>query len=399
MTIGVFSITSSIHDAAVLNKRAELFLNEIRQETGFELNYLGDDFTRYDEFGVQLIFIRTGGSEGKFKELYPSLKSPFYLLTTGENNSLAASMEILSFLREKGEKAEIIHGSVKYVSQRITTIIRVANAINNLKGQNFGVIGAPSDWLISSQADYVAVKNKLGVNLIDVTIEEFVEEINKNSYPESAKNFLNADFDKSTIQTALYVYGALFRLALKYRLSAITVRCFDLLSLKCNTSCLALAILNKDELTAACEGDVPAMLSMAIARELTGQSSFQANPSSIDIDTNKVTFAHCTIPLDMITNYKFDTHFESGLGVAIKGEVPTGDATIFKVSGNLSQYFVSDAKLEANLNSPHLCRTQVIIKPNKSVEYFLKDSIGNHHIIMLGKHEKLIDEFFKTLNI
>ncbi|MDR0659608.1 MAG: hypothetical protein LBG19_02155 [Prevotellaceae bacterium] len=151
MTIGIFSITSSTHDAEVLNKKSEQFLNEIRQETGLQLIYCGDDFTRYNEFDLKLIFIRTGGSEGRFKELYPSLKSPHYLLTTGEDNSLAASMEILSFLRETNEKAEIIHGGIKYIAQRITAITNVYNALNSFKGQNFGVIGKPSDWLISTK--------------------------------------------------------------------------------------------------------------------------------------------------------------------------------------------------------------------------------------------------------
>ena len=398
MTVGVFSITSSIHDVEILNKRTEQFLSEIGKEIGLKLSYFGDDFSRYNEVDVRFIFIRTGGSEGKFKELHPSLKSPFYLLTTGENNSLAASMEILSFLREKNEKAEIIHGSIKYVAQRITAITKVASAISKLNGQNFGVIGQPSDWLISSQADYAAVKEKLGVTLVDVTMEEFIEEINKNSYPDNVGDFLNATYDKLTMQTALYIYGALSRLAKKYKLSALTVRCFDLLSLKCNTSCLALAILNKEGITAACEGDVPAMLSMAIVRELTGSSSFQANPSSIDVETNEAIFAHCTIPFDMLKSYTYNTHFESGLGVAIKGEVAEGDATIFKVSGNLSNYFVSDAVLQANLNNPHLCRTQLKIKLQKGVSYFLNNSIGNHHIIMQGKHSHLIDELFKSLN-
>ena len=398
MTIGVFSVTSSIHDAEVLNKRTEQLLNDIRKGTGLEFSYCGDDFSRYNEFDLKFIFIRTGGSEGKFKELYPSLKSPFYLLTTGENNSLAASMEILSFLRERDEKAEIIHGSVKYVAQRMATIAKVNKALINFRGQNFGVIGKPSDWLISSQADYAAVKGKLGVNIIDVTMDEFIEEIDKNSYPDNVSEYLNAGYDKPTMEVALNIYGALSRLTQKYKLAAITVRCFDLLSLKCNTSCLALAILNKEGITAACEGDVPAMLSMAIIRELTGNSSFQANPSSIDVETNKVTFAHCTIPFDMVSSYTYDTHFESGLGVAVKGEVPTGDATIFKTSGNLSRYFVSNAKLEVNLSNPHLCRTQVAIKPAKNVDYFLKNSIGNHHIIALGEQEEIINEFFSALN-
>lgn len=398
MSIGIFSIASPIHDQEILNKNTTKFLNELILQSGLKLSHCGNDFSRYNDFTTKLIFVRTGGSEGTFKELYPTLKAPFYLLTTGENNSLAASMEILSFLRGKGEQAEIIHGNLSYIGERIDTIAKVDEAFSSLKNQNFGVIGAPSDWLIASQGDYAAVKSKLGVNIIDVPIEEFIEEINKNTYPESVHKLIDTNYDKPTMQMALNIYGALQRITQKYNFSAITVRCFDLLDLKRNTGCLALAILNKEGITSTCEGDIPAMLSMAIVRALTGKSSFQANPSRIDIETNEVTFAHCTIPFDMVKSYTYDTHFESGLGVAIKGEVPTGDATIFKTSGDLSRHFVSNAELKTNLNNPNLCRTQVIIKPEKSVGYFLKDSIGNHHIIVSGKYENLINEFFKTLN-
>lgn len=398
MTIKVYSITSSIHNQDELNKSSVEFLDSLRKESGTKFEYYGDDFTMYNADDLNFIFIRTGGSEGKFKELYPSLKAPYYLLTTGENNSLAASMEILSFLREKGEAAEIIHGNINYLAKRITEIATIYNAFKTLDGQNFGVVGQPSDWLIASKADYTAIKKKLGVNMVDISMDEFFEEINKNEYPQHAEHFLNSGYHKPTMQMALYIYGALYRLVIKYRLSALTVRCFDLLGLKHNTSCLALAILNKDGVTAACEGDVPAMLTMAIARALTGKSSFQANPSRIDVENNEVTFAHCTIPFDMLNSYKFDTHFESGLGVAIKGELPTGVSTIFKTSGNLGRYFVSGAVLEKNLSNPNLCRTQIVIKPRKSVEYFLKDSIGNHHVILSGNYESLIDNFFTQLN-
>ena len=46
------------------------------------------------------------------------------------------------------------------------------------------------------------------------------------------------------MEKALDVYGAAKRLVLKYGLSAVTVRCFDLLTTVHTTGCLALAILN-----------------------------------------------------------------------------------------------------------------------------------------------------------
>jgi len=397
MQTGIFSITSFIHNAEVIEHCSQSFLENIRKHIDHEMAYCGEDFSCYGEYNLNLIFIRTGGTEGKFKELYPKLKGPFYLLTSGTDNSLAASMEILSFLRQHKQRAEIIHGDEMYIASRIRTIARVNNALEAFKGMNLGVIGKPSDWLISSDVDYKIVKEKLGVNMTDVSMNEFMEEINKKEYPKEIKETISKNFDSEALEGALHIYGALLRLSQKYNLSGLTVRCFDLLGTIRNTSCLALALLNRDGIIGTCEGDIPALLSMTILKLLTGKSGFQANPSSIDTSRNEMVFAHCTIPFNMVEEYVYDTHFESGLGVAIKGIVPVGNATIFKVSGDLNNYFVSDAKIINNLASPYLCRTQITIKPEKSVQYFLTESIGNHHIILNGHHTEIIEQFFKEL--
>mgnify|MGYP003301395200 CR=1 FL=1 len=47
---------------------------------------------------LKLIFIESGGSEGLFLDGFKLLKAPYYLLTSGDNNSLAASLEILTYL-------------------------------------------------------------------------------------------------------------------------------------------------------------------------------------------------------------------------------------------------------------------------------------------------------------
>jgi len=45
-----------------------------------------------------------------------------FLLTSGENNSLAASMEILSFIRQKGYRGEILHGSLVEIVVRLSAL-------------------------------------------------------------------------------------------------------------------------------------------------------------------------------------------------------------------------------------------------------------------------------------
>ena len=181
---------------------------------------------------------------------------------------------------------------------------------------------------------------------------------------------------------ALAIYDALKALVARYRLDGLTLRCFDLLTALHNTGCLALAMLNAEGITATCEGDIPAMLTMAVARALTGRSSFQVNLSRIEGD--RLLFAHCTVPLDIVQDYCYDTHFESGIGVAIHGQLPEGPVTLFKISPDFRRVYRREARIVANPYGDNLCRTQVIVEAPGAAAYFLQQPIGNHHIIVPG---------------
>ena len=69
----------------------------------------------------------------------------------------------------------------------------------------------------------------------------------------NCNNFF-ADRCAEEIEKALNVYGGCQRLIEKYKLDAITVRCFELINYVPTTGCLALAILNTEGIPAACEG-------------------------------------------------------------------------------------------------------------------------------------------------
>jgi L-fucose isomerase-like protein len=141
------------------------------------------------------------------------------------------------------------------------------------------------------------------------------------------------------------------------------------------------------------------MLSMAITNALLGVSGFQANPSQINPETGEMLFAHCTIPLNMVERYELDTHFESGIGVGIRGFMKEGPVTVFKVSGDLKRSFMAEGELVRNQAKPDLCRTQQVIQlaDNEQTAYFLTHPIGNHHIITPGKNRKLFEDFIASL--
>ena len=393
--IAVYTITSGLHDEASVARLSDEFLQSIFPSG--EYDFRGADFQDFGTHTLDLIYVRTGGAEGIFKSLLPEMLARgterYYLLTSGKSNSLAASLEILSYLQQQGLQGEVLHGSAAYLQERVKVLETVARARMTLRDTRIGVIGEPSDWLIASQADPVAVADRLGASIVPIPMEELLCEI-----PRARQDLAPAEEEmlpqvRKAFPGATQIYHALEKLVERHQLGAFTLRCFDLLTAVGNTGCLALAAFNADGLPASCEGDVPALLSMMIAQALTGKTGFQANPSRIDVETGQILFAHCTVPLNLVRDWQYNTHFESGIGVGIHGNLPEGPVTVFKVSGKLDRCFVAEGELLYNQYKDHLCRTQVVLQlSSKDARYFLTRPIGNHHIILPGHCKALLEE-------
>ena len=391
----VYTITSGLHDEASVSRLSDAFLTSVFPDGNFI--FKGADFSDFGTQELSLIYVRTGGAEGIFKQLLPELLARgierYFLLTSGKSNSLAASLEILSYLRQQGLKGEVLHGSAGYLQHRIGILETVAKARKKLSGMKIGVVGQPSDWLIASHADPMAVMDRLGARLVEIPMEELLNEISKASADAAPQEVPMAPNVRASYPGATQIYHALKVLVERYQLGAFTLRCFDLLTAVGNTGCLALASFNADGIPAACEGDVPALLSMMIAQALIGCTGFQANPARIDVQTGQMLFAHCTVPFNMVSNWQYDTHFESGIGVGIHGELPEGPVTVFKVSGKLDRHFAAEGELMYNQYEDNLCRTQVALRLSPDdARYFLTNPIGNHHIILPGHCKEVLEE-------
>lgn len=397
--IAIYTLTSPLHDEKAVGAATQAFLSSL----GIGYTLQGANFDEYGSHALDLIYVRTGGTEALFSQQLPRLLRqgggrPFLLLTSGESNSLAASMEILSYLRQQGIGGEIIHGSADYARRRILLLENVAQARRKLQGWRLGVVGRPSDWLISSHADSHIVKQQLGIDLVDIDMAELQGIIDETPETASAAAVSAEEQIKKVLPGANRIHQALETLVARHRLQGFTIRCFDLLSTRHNTGCLALARLNAAGTVAGCEGDVPALLSMTVAQALLGVPGFQANPARIDTQTGRMLLAHCTIPLNMVERYELLTHFESGMGVGIRGYMKEGPVTLFKVSGDLSRHFVAEGTLVANQAAEGLCRTQqwIELADRSQTDYFLQNPIGNHHIVVPGHHRELLDLFMRS---
>ena len=245
MSIALFSLTSSLHRETASDVFSEPFIASLISALGEEFEYFGSDFTSYGTHESDLIYIRTGGTEGLFREL--GLKGDIKLLTSGQSNSLAASMEILAYLRSHGQSGEILHGDPNSIAQRIRSSSR-ADALTSpfvrklppvdLNGMRLGVIGAASDWLIASDVDYSLVKSRLNARLIDIPLSELLLRMEDFSG------------DPRSFEGSIAIYDSLKSIVAAYSLDGLTLRCFDLLGTLHNTGCLALARLNAEGIPA-----------------------------------------------------------------------------------------------------------------------------------------------------
>ena len=381
----------------ITEERMQRFTRALSAALGEELRrvsleeYLAADFA--------LLYVASGGSEGFFLEVFEQLRARHcYILTSGDSNSLAASMEILSFLRKHGGSGEILHGDIEQVAEQIRVLRNVHRAKAALRGKNLGCIGKPSDWLIASNFSPEAVKAKLGMGFVSIPMEELLEEIRQERYEpnEYTALFQRQDFDRGEIEKALFVYGAFQRLVAKHQLCGVSVRCFDLLDSVYTTGCLGLAILNSMGVYGGCEGDMPALLSMAVLGSITGEPLFLCNPSRFDTKNGTAVFAHCTVPVTMLRDFCLNTHFESGIGAAVQGTFEEGDCTIFKCEGDLSRFHAQEGRIMDMPFSDMLCRTQVKVALD-DFSYFLTKPINNHHILCRGRHAAEAEAFFRIL--
>jgi L-fucose isomerase-like protein len=398
-------------DDFVKTEYAEL-IQRLEKECHAEINIIGDENVEsWRAASLQTlpdaVMIATGGVENLFKCIWstidvemicaPARPKTVTMIADGRNNSLAAALEILTYLGNNGMKGRIVHGT----NEEIVSTILETQGIASLQGR-IGLFGQPSDWLIASGVDRDFLLQRYGIETVDIDLQRLIEGI--KAIPQTGATQVAQDMVKrakavrepsdADMLEAAKAYLAIKRICQEERLDALTIRCFDIVKACGTTSCLALALLNDEGIVAGCEGDMQTLLTMWLAKRLCGEVAFMANPSQLT--DNSAMLAHCTIPLTMCDETIVRSHFESGIGVAIQGLLPLTDYTLFKWGGpKLDRYFVTEAKTIETPYSNHFCRTQITLNVNLK-PYLLQHSIGNHHVIIRGRHADKIKRFMET---
>ncbi|MBQ3710201.1 MAG: fucose isomerase [Bacteroidales bacterium] len=387
-------------DEFVWNEYSEL-IQRLKNECRAEITIIGDE-TPSPQTMSNVVMIATGGVENLFKKLFTG-NGPVTLIADGRNNSLAAALEILTWLETQGVEGRILHGTNDEIASALVETWRATSLQTGttplLNGTRIGLFGQPSDWLIASGVDRNYLLEYFGVETVDIDLQRLIDGIKAMPQTEAEK-VAQGIMNRATgmkepscddMAEAAKAYLAIKKICQEERLDAMTIRCFDIVKTCNTTSCMALALLNDEGIVAGCEGDMQTLMSMLLVKKLCGEEAFMANPSQLTETTTML--AHCTIPLQLCDDITLRSHFESGLGVAIQGMLPLTDYTIFKWGGpRLDRYFVTEAQAVEMPYSNHFCRTQITLNVDLK-PYLLQHSIGNHHVIIKGRHAEEIKRF------
>ena len=392
---------SSLQNHSFVKREYDGLLNILASDFDAQFDFLDNleslpSSSKYEDF-----IISTGGVENIFLDLLKRnlVGTNVTLIADGRFNSLAASMEILTYLNYNNIKAFIAYGSNEEISARLKDLTHVdfvneqcGSAALSLSGDKIAVFGEPSDWLIASNVDRDFLKQKFNIDFVDIPLETLFRRF--SLIDDNMVEFLTTDFQAVTsrgetterdLLDSLKIYLAINQICQENNCTCATVRCFSIIEKLKATGCLALALLNDEGIDAACEGDLQSLLSMILVRRVTGMPSFMANPSAMSKDNHTTTFAHCTVPTTMCRRYGFRSHFESQCGLAVAGEFsPSEVYTIFKWGGEkLDRFFVEEAVSVVAPSNENLCRSQLTLN-FYNPEYMLNNPIGNHHIILKG---------------
>lgn len=402
-----FVAASVLHDAPAVERifsRYQPLFSQARGERIYPERLAKDAVPESAHPDPLSIFILTGGTEGVVLEalgrIQPTIRArPVLLVAHPEHNSLPAALEILARLRQDGGRGTLV--LLKGPEDRagrdsLLRHIRIIAAADRVAALRIGAVGEPSEWLVASSQDARTVAASWGSTLVPVSIDDLRRKIEavraSGEKPDKEARDFWADADSRTgpseadLAKSYDIYRALRLLAEERTLDALTLRCFDLVTLDASTGCYALSRLADEGIDAGCEGDVPSILALAWLRALSGEAAWMANPASIDAESGEILLAHCTVPRSGLEGYGIRTHFESGLGVAVAGTLPPGVVTLARIGGrDLRQTWLAEAEIVDSPRREGLCRTQIVAraKPERLRE-LLEAPLGNHLVIARG---------------
>lgn len=350
------------------------------------------------------ILVATGGTESAILDRVRQRRAavpfePVLLVAHPLHNSLPAALEALARIHADRGRGRIVQVDAGGERSLVAAVDDVA-AIHRLHRTRLGLVGEPSPWLVASIPDAGLLRARWGVELVPIDIAGTIRSY-RDSEPVAARSvavrFAGAAAATPELVAAAALHPVLVDAIAQADVDAIAVRCFDYLGELTTSGCVALAELNDTGVVAGCEGDVASAVAMLLVRALLDQPSWMANPAAVDEEHERVLLAHCTVAPSLVDDVELHTHFESGLGIGLRGRFRPGPVTLLRLGGPaLDRYWIAEGEIERSGDADDLCRTQVQVRlEDGRAGSLLEAPLGNHLVLFHGRHRARIERWWQ----
>lgn len=405
MTFDYLPVASPLHDTAAVAALVERYRAPLASIGGHESEDDGGAVRR-----PFVVLVLTGGTEARILHAWRvrhdvAGSEPLVLVAHPSQNSLPAALEALARVEQEGGRGRIVYLDGDAGLAELAALVADLAVRVRLREARIGVLGAPSDWLVASMPPFDVVRRRWGPEVIPIDLDEVLARFGRApgvAVPAAA--LVGAaravrEPDVGAVEDALSVVPLLRRVAADERLTAVTVRCFDLVTAQRTSGCLALADLNDEGIVAGCEGDLPSTIAMLWARAMFGSTTWMANPSRVDRAAGTVRLAHCTIARSLLDGFTLRSHFESGLGVGIQGDVAFREATLVRIGGrDLERLWLAEGVVVDEPHDESLCRTQLTLRIGTDrVDELLRHPLGNHLVVLPGHHAERLRAWWELV--
>ena len=346
----------------------------------------------------------TGGTGLDAYRLLMRSKNHSLLLSYRGNNSLASALSAYSRLRHFArDRVRLVYLEDLYDFTPLKSYLKVFEAIEHIKSTRIAYMDTEELDL-----DALRFQSKFGVDITPIPPSKLDETMSAGFRDEDMRTLevgLRVEPGANiSLTSVVKVYLTFKKIVEEGGYGAVTVNCFNFIERRGVTPCLAMSLLNKMNITAACEADFRSLLLLMLSHKLTGLPGWIGN--IVESGGTRINMAHCTVAANLAETFFMTTHFETGKPAAVAGRIRPGKYTIASIDPFYRELRFGLVWLrKSGLFSDYACRTQAILEPiGFSADDFVDGSISNHHVLIPGDVTSYLEKAgwmldMKTINI
>ena len=333
-----------------------------------------------------------------------------------ENSPGAVIADLYGYLRPDGGDV-----TLALTAADIASKVNVLAAKKRLAAARALVIGDgfPSWSQVANPTSAAIVKQRLGVEVVQRSIEELWDEYERADAEEAkalAQQWLDGASEvkpeaKADIVEVARVHLAMAKMMAQAQADAVTIDCrmWDEQSMerfgRFYAPCMPLTIFRWEGKPAACEADVNVMLSMMMLSFLADLPTFMGNLATVNPAEGCIEIAHCAATLNMDgigkqpEPYVLVDYHNRDTGIATYAEMKEGQqVTVARLDKSLDNIAVATGPiLEASFGPG--CINRIRVRIGDALDYVHNCLTGDHQAVVYGDHLAQVRQLCKALGI